>query len=108
MEASATASLLKTCGILIRFLRSTVYERSRISQAISSEVICRLVRPNQCFTFREAYFLVDNTASRPPYIKKRIKIGVNRLVFVLILRGVRGAKDERGRDDVWKNFMATE
>jgi hypothetical protein len=39
--------LLKTCGILIRFLRSSVDERSRISQANSSEVICPLVRPNQ-------------------------------------------------------------
>ena len=46
--------------------------------------------------------------SRLPYDKKRIKIGVNRLVFVLISKAARGAEDKRGRDDVWKNFMATE
>ena len=52
--------------------------------------------------------LDGNKPFRPPCNKKRIKIGVNRLVFVLILSAARGAKDERGRNDVWKNFMATE
>jgi hypothetical protein len=33
---------------------------------------------------------------------------VNQLAFLLKFRVARGAEDERGRDGVWKNFMATE
>lgn len=51
--------------------------------------------------------LVGNKPFRPPYNKKRIKIGV-RLVFLLKFCVARGAKDDRGRDDVCENFMAVE
>ena len=49
--------------------------------------------------------LVGNKPSRPRYDKKRVKIGI-RLVFLLKFSLVMVAKEDRVRDDIFKNFMA--